>query len=82
MGQSLRRRLVCDVVDRWEPETRFALGPVGMQTFDIQTGSKWEFRLYGDSGAAPINTHNCYLAAYSRTQCITGCVLTTGNNYD
>ena len=39
-----------------KPETRFAGGPVGMQTFDIQTGSKWEFRLYGDSGAAPIST--------------------------
>jgi hypothetical protein len=38
------------------PETRFAEGPVGMRLFDIQTASQWEFRLYGDSGTAPIKT--------------------------
>lgn len=39
-----------------QPETRFAEGPVGMRIFDIETGSRWEFRLYGDTGGAPVRS--------------------------
>lgn len=38
------------------PATRFAEGPVGMKTIDIETGSKCEFRLYGNSSVTPIKT--------------------------
>jgi hypothetical protein len=37
-----------------QPETRFAEGPVGIRIFDIETGSRWEFRLYGDTSDVPV----------------------------
>jgi hypothetical protein len=39
-----------------QPETRFAEGPVGMRIFDIETGSRWEFRLYGDTDGTPVKS--------------------------
>ncbi len=39
-----------------EPETRFAEGPIGMRIFDIETGARWEFRLYGDTSSPPLRT--------------------------
>jgi hypothetical protein len=39
-----------------QPETRFAEGPVGMRIFDIAAGSRWEFRLYGDTVGAPVRS--------------------------
>jgi hypothetical protein len=39
-----------------QPETRFADGPVGMRIFDIEAGSRWEFRLYAGADGAPVRT--------------------------
>ena len=39
-----------------QPETRFAEGPAGMRIFDIETGSRWEFRLYDGMSSAPVRT--------------------------
>jgi hypothetical protein len=39
-----------------QPETRFAEGPIGMRIFDIEAGSRWEFRLYAGAGGAPVRT--------------------------
>jgi hypothetical protein len=38
------------------PEKQFAQGADGMQIFDIEQGSRCEFRLYGDTGGAPIKS--------------------------
>ena len=39
-----------------KPETRFAEGPVGTQFFDIEAGSRCEFRLYDGLGSTPVRT--------------------------
>lgn len=37
-------------------ETRFAEGPIGMRIFDIETGSRCEFRLYRDTIGTPVKS--------------------------
>ncbi|MFZ3377861.1 MAG: hypothetical protein WA183_20125, partial [Chthoniobacterales bacterium] len=39
-----------------QPETRFAEGPVGIRIFDIETGSRCEFRLYRDTIGTPVKS--------------------------